>query len=143
MNKAIMMGRLAADPELRRTANDTAVTSFTIAVNRQYAKEGNTPTDWIDCVAWKQSAEFIYKHFHKGKMILIEGSMQTRSYEDREGNKRKATELVVDRAEFCGDKIESPLGEYKARTFEPGGFDTTGDNDEEFTALTPNDDLPF
>lgn len=154
MNKAILMGRLAADPELRRTPNDIAVISFTIAISRPFSKDGVQQTDWIDCVAWRQTAEFISRYFNKGKMIMIEGSIQTRTYEDKTGNKRKAVEVLVDRCEFCGDGNRN-------NTNASGGFSgaygspSTADpmqgmsasfesgSDDDFATISSDDDLPF
>ena len=97
LNKAILMGRLVADPELRTTPSGVSVTSFTVAVNRNFNRE---QTDFIDVVAWRQTAEFVSKYFRKGQMIAVEGAIQTRNYEDRSGNKRKAVEVVADQVHF-------------------------------------------
>ena len=99
MNKAIIVGRLAGEPELRQTGNGISVTSFTVAVDRRISREEHQ-TDWIDCVAWKNTAEFICKYFQKGTPIIIEGSIQTRNWEDKEGNKRKAVEIQVEKVMF-------------------------------------------
>lgn len=105
LNNVSLMGRLTDTPELRRTPNDTAVTSFTLAVNRSYAKQGEErQTDFIDCVAWRNTAEFITRYFKKGQLTAVTGSIQTRNYTDKEGNKRKAFEVVVDDAYFCESK---------------------------------------
>lgn len=100
LNKVILLGRLTADPELRSTQNGTSVTQFTLAVDRNYQKE---QTDFINCVAWKKIAEFISRNFSKGRMIAVEGSLQTRNYEDKQGNKRTATEVIVSNASFTGE----------------------------------------
>lgn len=113
-NYAIITGRLTADPELRHTANDVAVASFTVAVPRRYTgKDKERQVDFIDCVAWRKCAEFICGNFHKGKWIEASGTLNTRKYEDKSGNSRKATELVVENVDFVGDKPkepENPLG---------------------------------
>lgn len=101
MNRAIVIGRFAADPELKETSNGVAVTSFTIAVDRPYAKDRERITDWLDIVAWRGTAEFICKHFSKGDNIIVEGSMQTRTWEDKNGQKRKAIEIVAENVEFA------------------------------------------
>ena len=101
MNKAILMGRLTKDPELRTTQNGTAVCTFTVAVDR---KGKEKQTDFLPCVAWRQTAEFITKYFTKGRMILLVGSVQNRDYTDKAGNKRIVTEIIVDEVSFCGDK---------------------------------------
>ena len=111
LNRAIIMGRLTADPELRTTNSGLAVTSFTVAVDRSYAKQGEErQTDFINVVAWRQTAAFVTRYFHKGSMIAVQGSIQTRGYEDKNGNKRTAVEIVANSVSFCGEKKkdESP-----------------------------------
>ena len=105
-NKVILMGRLTAAPELK-SANGTYVTSFSLAVDRRYAKEGQNKTDFITVVAWRQTAEFISKYFDKGSAILVCGELQTRSWEDNNGNKRYATEVVASEVSFCEAKRDS------------------------------------
>ena len=98
-------GRLVKDVELRYTANQTPVASFTLACERDYKpKEGERECDWIDVVAWKSSAEFVSKYFHKGDMVIVSGRIQTRMYEDRDNKKRKATEVVGTTFNFAGSK---------------------------------------
>lgn len=107
-NRTILIGRLTADPELKQTPSGVAVTSFSLAVNRSYTpKGGEKQTDFIDIVAWRNTAEFVCRYFTKGKAILVEGSIQTRSYEDKNGNKRKAIEVVADSAHFVESKQNS------------------------------------
>lgn len=107
MNICILMGRLTAAPELRSTQSGTSVLQFTLAVDRDYQKQGEErQADFIYCVAWRQTAEFISRYFGKGAMIAVEGSIQTRNYEDKQGNKRTATELIVNKAHFTGEKKE-------------------------------------
>ena len=101
MNKVTLIGRLAADPELRQTGEGTNVTNFTLAVTRPYSgKESETQTDWIDIVAWRNTAEFVCKYFQKGSPIVIEGSIQTRMWEDKAGQKRKTVEILAESVEF-------------------------------------------
>ena len=101
MNKVTLIGRLAADPELRQTGEGTNVTNFTLAVARPYAgKESEIQTDWIDIVAWRNTAEFVCKYFQKGSPIIIEGSIQTRMWEDKAGQKRKTVEILAESVEF-------------------------------------------
>ena len=107
LNIAVIMGRLTAEPELRTTQNGISVCSFTVAVERNYSNGGERQTDFINCVAWRQTAEFISRYFHKGSMIAINGSIQQRQYTDKNGNKRNAFEILVDNANFCGSKAES------------------------------------
>lgn len=104
MNKAILMGRLTADPEIKQTPNGVAVARFTIAVNRRFAKEGQQQADFINCVAWRNQADFIGKYFRKGNMAAIEGSIQTSSWNGEDGKKRYTTEVIADEVYFTGEK---------------------------------------
>lgn len=136
LNSAILMGRLTSAPELKTTNSNISVTSFTVAVDRAYQKQGEEKqTDFINCVAWRHNAEFITKYFTKGQMIAIEGSIQTRNYEDKDGNKRTAVEVVVDRASFCGGKTENASNNTQADISAP---DVVFDEADSFS-----DDLPF
>lgn len=113
LNCSVIMGRLVADPEIKHTKSDLAVTSFTVAVERSYATQGQErKADFIDVVAWRSTAEFICKYFRKGQMIVIQGMIQTRSYEDSKGNKRKAVEIIADQVNFGEPKRdeEKPQG---------------------------------
>lgn len=105
LNTVAILGRLVADPELRHTQNDVAVTSFTLAVESGWGEHKRT--DFIDVVAWRQTAEFICKYFSKGRRMAVTGSIQTRSYEDRQGNKRKAFEIVASDVSFADSRTES------------------------------------
>ena len=105
LNKTILMGRLTAEPELRRTQNNTSVTSFTLAVNRSYARQGEqAQTDFIDVVAWRATAEFVAKYFTKGRMAVVEGRLQIRPWTDKEGNKRTSAEVVAENVYFGDSK---------------------------------------
>lgn len=104
LNRVVLMGRLAAEPELRQTPNGVSVVAFRIAVNRTYNRE---LTDWIDIVAWRQQAEFVSKYFNKGSMIIVEGSLQSRTYDDKQGNKRYVTEVVADQVHFAESKNQA------------------------------------
>lgn len=106
INSVVLMGRLTADVVLRTTTSGTSVASFTIAVERNYKQGDEKQADFINIVAWRNTAEFVSKYFHKGDMIAIEGAIQTRKYEDNNGNKRTATEVVADNVSFCGSKAE-------------------------------------
>lgn len=101
LNVVVIMGRLTTQPELKTTANGIDVCSFTVAVTRNYNKD---ETDFIPCVAWRGNADFITKYFGKGQMIAIKGSLQQRSYQDKNGNNRTTFDVVVDGVDFCGDK---------------------------------------
>jgi single-strand DNA-binding protein len=107
LNKVILIGRLTADPELKQTPSGVAVTSFTIAVDRQATKEGKKETDFINIVAWRKTAEFISKYFNKGSAIIVCGSIQTRSWKDSEGKNRYATEVVASEVSFAEAKKAS------------------------------------
>ena len=104
MNIAILIGRLTHDPELKTTPNGVSVCSFSIAVERAYRKDQERQTDFINIVAWRGSAEFISKYFHKGSMIGIEGAIQTRRYQDKDGNNRTAFEVVANNVQFVESK---------------------------------------
>ena len=104
LNNITIMGRIGTDIELRRTGNGVAVASFTVAVDRDFKSGGENETDWIDCVAWRQTGEFIQKHFAKGRMIVVSGRLQIRNWNDKDGNKRKSAEIVVDNAYFGDSK---------------------------------------
>ena len=105
VNIAFIQGRLTKDPEMRYTQNQTPVCSFTVACDRDYTEKGQEKqTDFIDCVAWKNTGVFVEKYFSKGSMILITGRLQGRKWTDKDGNKRTSWEIIVDRANFCGEK---------------------------------------
>lgn len=147
MNKVILMGRLTRDPEMRQTPSGVSLCGFSIAVNRRFAKEGQQTADFINCTAWRQTAEFICKYFHKGSMIAVVGNLQSRSWENQEGKKQYATDVVVDEAYFTGSKTESGTvgeqGGYSApQPKQNNGF---GDIDNMgFQAIDGSeDDLPF
>lgn len=150
INNVVIMGRLTADPELRQTASGTEVTSFSVAVQRDFARQGEErQTDFINCVAWRQSAKFITSYFRKGSMIAITGSLQTRSYEDKTGAKRTATEVVVNNASFCGSRNETGTSGAQAAPYAgdnsfsaPAPSYATADAGD-FEELTGDDDLPF
>lgn len=150
LNTAAIMGRLVADPELKHTPSGVAVTSFTLAVDRNYAKPGEErQTDWIDVVAWRGTAEFICKYFTKGRMIAVSGFLQTRVWEDRYGAKHKAVELVAQQVSFCGDKAKDgdrgeTAGQPPLKAALPGSQtqDFSQGSLEDFTELDDSD-LPF
>ena len=107
MNTAILLGRLTKDPELRNTQSGAAVASFTVAVDRKFKDaSGKRQTDFLPCIAWKQTAEFVQKYLKKGSMIGVVGNIQTRSYDGQDGQKRYVTEIVVDEVHFAGEKRE-------------------------------------
>ncbi len=108
MNKVVLVGRLARDPELRNTQSGTAVVSFTVACDRRFTRQGEErQADFINCVAWNKTAEFISRYFTKGMRIALDGRIQTRSYDDQSGNKRYITEVVAEDVEFAQSKNEN------------------------------------
>ena len=144
LNISVLTGRLVADPELRRTTSDIAVTSFTIAVDRDYQKAGaDRQADFIDIVAWRSTAEFVCKYFRKGQLIAVRGSIQTHIYQDKDGSKRKAFEIVADKVSFCGSKSDST--ESPARGYQPATGPAPNINPEpgDFQEIPTDDDLPF
>lgn len=143
INNAVLMGRLTTTPELKTTQNSTPVTTFSLAVERNYAKAGEErQTDFIDIVAWRKTAEFITRYFSKGDMIAVQGEIQTRNYEDKNGNKRKAVEVVAQSVSFCGSKREEPKQTEKRQ--EPAVEKPTIEQTD-FTEFPTNfdDGLPF
>ncbi|MBE6811176.1 MAG: single-stranded DNA-binding protein [Ruminococcaceae bacterium] len=137
-NLVVLTGRLTADPELKTTPNGIPVTTFSIAVNRNYRAGEEQQTDFINIVAWRQRAEFITKYFKKGSMIGIEGSIQTRRYQDKNGNNRTIFEVVVNNAQFVESKREGGT----APVNEPESF--TNADASDFTEIGGmDDDLPF
>ena len=117
LNKIILMGRLTRDPELRRTQSGTAVTSFSIACDRDFkSQSGEKETDFIDVVAWRGTAEFVSKYFAKGRMAVVEGRLQIRDWTDRDGGKRRSAEVVADNVYF-GDSKRDSGGEYGGSSF--------------------------
>lgn len=149
LNKVILGGRLTADPELRKTPQDVSVTTFTIAVNRSYSSrsgDGQPTADFINVVAWRQTAEFITRYFHKGSSICVTGSIQVRNWTDNNGQKRYATEVIVDEAHFVDSKSENPhVGQYApADNYSAPSFSAPIENEaSQFEELSSDDDLPF
>lgn len=154
LNRAILMGRLVADPELRQTTNGIAVCSFRIAVDRNYSKDRERQADFIDIVAWRTSAEFVSRYFSKGKMIIVEGSIQSRSYEDKNGQKRTAIEVVADNVMFGETKSASaqnqgysaPTGQGAPQTSMPEAPPvsySSGDMGDFAEVNLDSEDLPF
>ena len=144
LNKVILAGRLTADPELKQTTSGISVVSFTIAVNRKYSKEQQQP-DWISVIAWRQTAEFISRYFKKGSAICIVGAIQTRSWQDQQGQKRYATEVVADEAMFVDSKSDNQPAANGASVpgaigYVPEAYATTAPKFEE---IPPDEDLPF
>ena len=157
LNVIALMGRLVADPELRHTPNGIATCTFRIAVDRSFVRQGEErKADFIDIVAWRQSAEFVCKYFRKGNMIAVNGSLQTRSYEDKNGNRRTAYEVVADNVHkvnwnevpregplggFAGEKTSG--GEGKASFTPAAGNVDMKDGPDDFAVIDSDEDLPF
>ena len=128
LNHITIMGRLVRDPELRRTGSGIAVASFTVAVDRDFGGRdgGEKETDFIDCVAWRQTGEFVSKYFTKGRMIVVSGRLQIRSWNDKDGNKRRTAEVVADNCYFGDSKRDGEsMGSFGGNTF---GGNTYGGN---------------
>lgn len=136
LNKAILMGRLTRDPELRQTPNGISVVTFTLAVDRSYAKAGTEKqTDFIDIVAWRSTAEFVSRYFKKGMQVAVTGRIQTRKWKDQNDQRRVSVEIVVDEAFFADSKRDTAVD----RT-EPRGWQS---QDVSFTELDAEEPLPF
>ena len=126
LNRVVLMGRITQDLELKTLSSGVATLSFTVAVERSYTPKGaERQTDFINCVAWRQNAEFISKYFGKGAMIAIEGSIQTRKYQDKTGANRTVTEVVVDNASFTGERRDTVSA--PARGYDGAQSETVGD----------------
>ena len=134
INVVALTGRLVRDPEVKQTQSGVSVCSFAVAVERSYKSGEERQTDFIDCVAWRSSAEFLQKYFHKGDMIGISGHLQTRSWETQDGQKRKATEVVADSLSFVSSKRSESGGGVSSPAPSAGSFDPVDVDDE---------DLPF
>ena len=145
LNRVVLMGRLARDPELRRTQSGVSVTSFRLACDRDFkSQSGEKETDWIDVVAWRNTAEFVSKYFAKGRMAIVEGRLQTRDWTDKDGNKRTAVEVVADNVYFGDSKRDgAPMGDSYAAPISGGYAAPMGGNDH-FAEIDEEDgDLPF
>lgn len=140
LNRAILMGRLTRDPELKTTPNGVNVASFTLAVARDYKQGEERQSDFISCVAWRGTADFVSKYFTKGMMMIVEGRIQTRSWEGSDGNKRYATDVVCDNIQFGESKKQQAEGQTAPNQAEPtqGGFDVP-----DGFMPTYDEDLPF
>lgn len=122
LNACILMGRLTAAPELRTAQSGKSVVSFSLAVDRDFQQNGEKQADFIGIVAWGKTAEFIDKYFYKGRMIAVVGRIQTRTYTDKDGNKRKAVEVVADKVSFTGEKADTAAQEpSRIEGYEPAG----------------------
>ena len=149
LNHITIMGRLTRDPELRRTGSGVAVTSFTLAVDRDFSPRdgGERETDFIDCVAWRQTGEFVSKYFAKGRMAVVSGRLQIRSWNDKDGNKRRTAEVVADNVYFGEGKRDSEGGSFAAApgySAPAGGYQAPSAPASDFAMLEDDDaQLPF
>ena len=145
INKAILMGRLTRDPELRHTGSGTPVCSFSVAIDNGYGD--NRTTDFINCVAWNKTAEFVEKYFTKGRMIIVVGRIQTRTWEGQDGKKNYATEVVASEVSFGESKRSGDENGYSApQRQNSDGIslpEMPADTEDDFVTLETNDDLPF
>lgn len=131
LNRIVLMGRLTRDPELRHTGNGTAVASFSLAVDRDFKSQGGEKeTDFIDIVAWRNTAEFVSKYFSKGRMAVVEGRLQIRDWTDKDGNKRRSAEIVADSVYFGDSKRD-------------GGDTAQSEPQGDFSEIEDDGDLPF
>ena len=148
MNRAILMGRLTKDVEMRQTPDGVSVARFTLAVNRRFAKEGQQQADFINCVAWRQTGEFIARYFQNGSMIAVVGSIQSRSWDGQDGKKQYATEVNVEEAYFTGSKSEgsqynqTPPAQNFNQASQQQGFGDDFDMDG-FSDFDGDEDCPF
>lgn len=142
INMVALMGRLTYEPELRTTPSGISFLRFQVACDRNFQSQGQErQADFIDCVAWRQRAEFISRYFHKGSMIAIEGSIQTSNYTDKDGNNRKQVEVVANNVSFCGSKAES--GTTNPAFSQPAPSYASADNSDFEEIVDDDDDLPF
>lgn len=141
LNVIAIQGRLARDPEMRQTTTGKSVASFTLACDRgRKDANGNSQTDWIPCTAWEKTAEFICKYFQKGSMIAVDGRLQSRQYQDKNGQNRTVIEVVVQNANFCG---KSDSAAPAARTQGEPNVGYSNGNADDFAEIEDNGDLPF
>lgn len=126
LNHIVIMGRLTRDPELRRTGSGIAVTSFSLAVDRDFAPKdgGERETDFIDCVAWRQTGEFVSKYFAKGRMAVVSGRLQIRNWTDKDGNKRRSAEVIADNVYFGDSKREDGNASYGGNAYGGNAYNT-------------------
>ena len=149
LNRIVIMGRLVRDPDLRRTQAGTAVAAFTLAVERDFkdAATGERTADFIDCVAWRQTGEFVSRYFSKGRMVVAEGRLQLRDWVDRDGNKRRSAEVVVEQMYFGDSRSEGGQKSGQPVPKEAGyqaAYLSTGREADEFRELQDDDgELPF
>lgn len=146
LNRVTIAGRMARDPELRRTNTGAAVASFTLAVDRNFkSQNGERLTDWIDCVVWKGTAEFVARYFRKGALAIVDGRLQVRDWTDLDGNKRRSYEVIAETVHFGGSKREGDGGYQSPGYSTSGGYTAPQDPGDGYSDLSDDDDgeLPF
>jgi single-strand DNA-binding protein len=144
LNVIALMGRMVGDPELRKTPNDVSTTTFTIACDRNFVKAGGErQTDFFDIVAWRSTAEFACKYFHKGQLVAVNGSLQARSYEDKQGNKRKVYEVVADNLHFAEAKRDGAGAPPTERSLPAEQESYASGAPDDFAVIADSADLPF
>ncbi len=146
LNNIVIMGRLTRDPELRRTGSGVAVTSFTLAVDRDFSgKDGEKETDFIDCVAWRQTGEFVSKYFSKGRMACVQGSLHLRDWTDKDGNKRRQAEVIASNVYFADSKnaaqndASSPTAAFAPNEYQQAVVQAAND----YSVIDDDAQLPF
>ena len=152
LNRVVLMGRLTADPELKTTPNGVSVTSFSIAVDRSYVKSGEErKADFFNIVCWRQTAEFVCRYFSKGSMIAVDGQLQSRSFQAKDGSNRYVVEIVADNVSFTGERRDSNANGYNNQSYgsapyqqaqAPAESYQSGSNSD-FQDMPLDDDLPF
>lgn len=150
LNKVVLCGRLTADPELKQTGSGVAVVSFTLAINRRYQSKSaeagqQQQADFVSVVAWRQTAEFITRYFKKGSALCVTGSIQTRSWQDSQGQKRYATEVVADDAMFVDSKTDggAAAGQFSADAYNAPSYSSAPAQTPKFEEIKADEDLPF
>ena len=153
LNVVIMSGRLVAEPEIRTTNNGKKVSSFRIAVDAGKDANGNKKADFFDCVAWEHNAEFLGKNAHKGYLVTVEGKLQTRSYQDKNGNNRTAVEIVANNVNFAAPKSSNPnagghaapapAADYSRPAAQPAAPSYSAGTNDDFALIEDEGDLPF
>lgn len=150
LSMALIGGRLTQDPELKTTSSGVSVCSFTVAVNRKPSKDGESKADFINCTAWRQTAEFISRYFHKSSSIFVQGTLQQRSWETQDGQKRTVLEVQVDDARFVDSKSEmeertgfSPASRNDGPAYVPDAYKATAESAPRFEDVGDDEPLPF
>lgn len=144
-NRVMLGGRLTADPECKQTPSGVSVTTFSVAVNRRFGgKDSQQQTDFFNVTAWRQTADFVTKYFHKGSSIFVVGTIQNRTWTDQQGQKRYATDIVADEVSFVDSRSESSgVAQYTPEAYNEPSFSTPDNQAPNFEEIKGDDDLPF